>query len=194
MQCHADSGKADAQLHLADAHRGGRFGLLKDARRAVHLYEMAAFQGHARAEDKLGCCYVAGDGVQTDFEKAFMWFSKAAAQGFPTAMYNVGVLCFLGQGVEQSYSEAVKWYALAASKGHRQAIASLACAALEQRAAAAEAVCDVEKGLETRLDGPPAHFEQRQSLQPNRKVRGHCANAAAAVRRLSRPVAAFWAA
>lgn len=46
---------------------------------------MAAEQGYARAQYKLGLCYEKGEGVKKNRQKAKEWYFKAAAQGMKEA-------------------------------------------------------------------------------------------------------------
>ena len=42
---------------------------------------MAAEQGHAQAQYRLGICYDEGSGVEEDEDEAVKWYWKAAEQG-----------------------------------------------------------------------------------------------------------------
>lgn len=53
--------------------------------RAVKLFRMAADQGHAYAEMKLGSCYRRGFGVEKDENQALYWLERAAAKGVQEA-------------------------------------------------------------------------------------------------------------
>ena len=64
--------------------------------RAVGWYRIAAEQGHADAQYKLGDCYYYGDGVENDKEKAVQWYRKAAEQGHAEAQYKLGDCYYYG--------------------------------------------------------------------------------------------------
>ena len=88
---------------------------------AAEWYKKAANGGHASAQNNLGYCYYAGDGVTKDYTEAVKWFRKAAKLGDSTAQYNLARCYFDGDGVKQDYTEAVKWYRKAAEKGNAEA-------------------------------------------------------------------------
>ncbi len=81
---------------------------------------MAAEQGFADAQSKLGFMYQKGKGVPQDYAEAMKWYRKAAKQGLRGAQYNLGVMYGNGLGVPQDYAEAVKWYRKA-EEGFRKA-------------------------------------------------------------------------
>ena len=51
---------------------------------------LAAEQGDAEAQCKLGLRYRDGDGVSKDLEEAVKWFRKAAEQGYAEAQVHLG--------------------------------------------------------------------------------------------------------
>lgn len=88
----AKAGNAEAQCDLGDAYYYGFTGYKEDYNQAVKWYTKAANQGHAKAQDQLGCCYMFGKGVTTDNREAEKWFRKSAAQGFNGAYFSLGLL------------------------------------------------------------------------------------------------------
>ena len=88
---------------------------------AVKLWHMAAEQGHADAQYKLGLCYELGNGVAKDKVEAYKWYRKAAEQGNVEIQYFLGNCYYYGDGVEQDYGEACKWYRKAAEQGNADA-------------------------------------------------------------------------
>jgi hypothetical protein len=128
LQKHVDKGNAEAQVILGTRYFYGATGetkLQQDFKRAVQLFERAAAQGNAEAQDDLGLCYAHGQGVEIDHEAAAQLFQRAAEQGYPLAHYNLGNAFYEGKGVAQSYAEAVKCYRLAAAQGHPNALFNL---------------------------------------------------------------------
>ena len=89
-------------------------------------YRIAAEQGDAHAQYKLGRKYKLGSGVDTDYGEAVRWFQKAAEQDFAAAQYNLGVMYEYGYGVDRDLSLAKYWYEKAADQGDKDAIAALA--------------------------------------------------------------------
>jgi TPR repeat protein len=48
--------------------------------RAVYWFQLAAEQGHAEAQYRLGQCYARGRGVKKDLAKAYFWLTLASKQ------------------------------------------------------------------------------------------------------------------
>lgn len=81
-----------AYVHYAEALYLG-IGCEKDAKEAVHWFELASENGDARAMCYLGNRYLDGIGVgHMDFEKAIELLTQSANLGFPMAMQNLGVI------------------------------------------------------------------------------------------------------
>ena len=93
------------------------------SRRADELRALAvaAEQGDAEAQFKLGVRYEKGRGVSRDDEEAVKWYRLAAEQGLADAQYNLGWMYDEGHGVPRDDEEAVIWYRLAAEQGHDDA-------------------------------------------------------------------------
>jgi uncharacterized protein len=53
--------------------------------KAISLWNLAADQGFASAQFYLGCCYLNGEGVEVDLQKAVIFFRMAADQDHPGA-------------------------------------------------------------------------------------------------------------
>ncbi len=62
----------------------------------VRLIQMAAVDGDAIAQDRLGIMYAKGIGVPQNFVKAEKWFIKSANQRYPDALFNLSVLYRVG--------------------------------------------------------------------------------------------------
>ncbi len=56
-------------------------GLTQDFKKALTWYQLAAEQGDADAQYKLGLIYSNGQGTPKDHKKASKWFQLAAKQG-----------------------------------------------------------------------------------------------------------------
>ena len=67
--------------------------------------------------NNLGACFLNGEGVEKNEEKAYEWFLKAAECGDAMAQYNVAYCYEHGVGVEQSDDNAIYWLARAAEQG-----------------------------------------------------------------------------
>jgi TPR repeat protein len=60
-----------AMVVVEDPHGEG---VAKDEQQAVKYYQMAADQGHARAQCNLGVCYANGKGVAKDEQQAVKYY------------------------------------------------------------------------------------------------------------------------
>lgn len=80
-----------------------------------------------KADDllQLGYCYLDGDGVSVDPQKAMNYFKQAAAKGNTEAMCVIGDMYKDGDGVEQNYQQAINWYTKALNNGNIDGACSL---------------------------------------------------------------------
>ncbi len=83
----------------------------------VSRLRMAAEQGDADAQFKLGVMYANGKGVPQNDTEAVRWWRMAAEQGDADAQTNLGVMYAKGEGVPKNDTEAVRWYRMAAEQG-----------------------------------------------------------------------------
>lgn len=114
----AEAGNAYAQTWLGTVAHDGLVddgGAFSDA---VHWYRMAADQGHAPAQFRLGELYENGDGVPKDAAEAFRWYRRAAEQGFARAQFNLGGAYQRGIGTAANAEEAARWYRKSAEQGN----------------------------------------------------------------------------
>jgi TPR repeat protein len=95
----------------------GAPGRPRDPKKARGLFERAAAQGYAPAQNSLGCLYQHALGVPRDYEKACELYRKAAEQGNARAQNNLGYMYLKGFGVERSNTKAFKLYNRAAKQG-----------------------------------------------------------------------------
>ena len=119
----ARQGDANAQDAL------GRLAFDADAEasyeRARHWSVLAAEQGHAGAQARLGTIYHEGLGVERDPQQAASWFLKAAQRGHAGAQMMIGVACHLGVGMEMNRVASVRWLAASLDQGNAHAGAYL---------------------------------------------------------------------
>ena len=59
---------------------------------AVRWFRLAAEQGYARAQFRLGLMYGFGSGVPQNNIRAYVWYSVAAAQGLEVARSNRDII------------------------------------------------------------------------------------------------------
>lgn len=88
-----------------------------DYKAALKSLRLAAEQGSAAGQFRLGFAYDAGLIVPQDYAEAAKWYRLADNQGYPLAENSLGCLYREGQGVRQDYRLAVKWFRLAAEQG-----------------------------------------------------------------------------
>ena len=91
----------------------------QDQAEAVQLYRLAAEQGIAGAQCRLGVAYAEGRGVPQDDTESVRWFRRAAAQGEAEAQGGLGLAYGAGRGVPQDFVASHMWMTLAAATTHR---------------------------------------------------------------------------
>jgi TPR repeat protein len=114
----AETGSANAQTWLGTIAHDGLVddgGSFSDA---AYWYRMAADQGHAPAQFRLGELYENGEGLPKDAAEAFRWYRKAAEQGYARAQFNLGGAYQRGIGTPANAEEAVRWYRKSAEQGN----------------------------------------------------------------------------
>ncbi len=93
-----------------------------DVRGAIDYLEQAVAVGNVEAiNDLAGICYLGGNGVSSDFNKAVKYWKQAAALGQPEAQYTMGVLTedetFDYDSKAASDKAAEEWYIKSANQG-----------------------------------------------------------------------------
>lgn len=92
---------------------------------AATCFEKAASQGNAKAQCSLGTCYLKGQGVGKDLNKAIELYKLSAKKNNKLALYNLGQCYEKGLGVEKDESYARNYYEKAAALGHTGAQSKL---------------------------------------------------------------------
>jgi len=88
----------------------------------VRLIQMAAVDGDAIAQDRLGIMYAKGIGVPQNYVRAEKWFIKAANQRYPDALFNLYILYRVGpNGIEPDEAKAGSYAAQASAAGYQPA-------------------------------------------------------------------------
>jgi TPR repeat protein len=96
-------------------------GVAQDYKQAVKWYRLAAQQGNAESQTKLGIMYTQGLGVTKDLRKAFTWYKKAAEQGNIQGQFVLGYMYAHSQGVTKDLVRAYMWSNLAVIGGYMDA-------------------------------------------------------------------------
>lgn len=104
----------DAERAETEFARGNLVGALK-------LWRMAADEGHAKAQARLGDIL---DKAEDDAE-AVAWYRKSAEQGDADGEYGLGQMYAKGEGVERDLEKARSHIERAADKGHAHAIVQM---------------------------------------------------------------------
>ena len=68
-------------------------------------------------QEKIGCLYQYGHGVDQDLAEAVHWYELAARQGNQDAQYTLGCCYYDGDGVAEDWDKAEEWFRLAAAEG-----------------------------------------------------------------------------
>lgn len=98
---------------------------MQDKTEIYKLLKRSATQGDAKAQCKIGLCYINGDGVEKDLKKAFLWFEKSANQGNADAMKNLADCYDKGNGVGCDIIKAYRLYKESAVRGNLDALCNL---------------------------------------------------------------------
>lgn len=99
-----------AQYNLGRLLIDGLFGVPKDEKLAIDLFERAAQQGTLDAMEKLGICAYEGKGMPVDMKRARMLFEKCAREGLPQSQYDFALMNLNGNGGQVNYKAAEYWY------------------------------------------------------------------------------------
>ena len=124
----AEMGESSAQLALGSLYlRNSLFH--KPIHEAMNWILMAAKNGNALAQYKIGCFYLSEKyGIKQSNEEAVKWIQSAAEQQFAPAVYHLGLCHYYGRlGFSQSDEEALKSFIFASKNGTPQAHFYLGC-------------------------------------------------------------------
>ncbi len=83
---------------------------------AFQLYRLAAEQGIAGAQCRLGVMYAEGQGVVQDDTESVRWFQLAAEQGDAEAQGALGLACGTGRGIPRDLVASHMWITLAVTQ------------------------------------------------------------------------------
>jgi hypothetical protein len=88
----------------------------QDQAEAFELYRIAAEQGVAGAQCRLGVMYAEGQGVAQNDRESVRWFQLAAEQGDGEAQAGLGLAYGTGRGVPRDVVASHMWMTLAAAQ------------------------------------------------------------------------------
>ena len=110
LQPLAERGNSTALTVMADMLLTGNSAIAKDEAKAIQYYFQAVEQGNIRAMYHLGRCYYFGNGIATNYDKAFNLFSYIANHGCDEMWLELGDCYLNGNGVGLDIDEAIKCY------------------------------------------------------------------------------------
>ncbi|RIB19843.1 kinase-like domain-containing protein [Gigaspora rosea] len=108
----AHGNNAIGKFYLAECFRNG-YGTKMDLKKVVFYHEKAS-EECARSVNSLGLCYLNGNGVKKNKQKAFECFRKSYENGCISACNNLGSCYELGIFTGKNKEEAFKHYKIAA--------------------------------------------------------------------------------
>lgn len=112
----------EAKFELAMMYDRGE-GVTRDPQAALSLFQQAAEQGNADAQNHLGSCYFYGwGGVAIDYDRARYFLQQAAEQGNAEAQYHLGSIYQYGYGVARNLIQARALFQQAAAQGNADAL------------------------------------------------------------------------
>ena len=97
--------------------KGRAYYRAQEYERAFACFVQAAQAGDADAENFVGVCYEAGQGVARNEKEAITRYRHAAWHGNVFAQYNLGVCYAEGRGTARDEKAAFEWFRLAAQNG-----------------------------------------------------------------------------
>ncbi len=101
---------------MAASYHNGT-GVPVDLKESIKWYKLAAENGNALAQWKMGIHCYAGEFILEDYQEAAKWFTMAAEQGRAEAQTAIGTLHALGHGVPGDYVQAHMWFNIATANG-----------------------------------------------------------------------------
>jgi len=113
-------GDGEYHFHLGMNHYTGLGGKPNYAE-AARQFQLAATEGHARAQGQLGICLLKGRGVPKNHDLAVSWLTRAADKKDAIALYTLGN--FHAQA--KDFVKANKYYLEASARGHAAAMNNL---------------------------------------------------------------------
>jgi hypothetical protein len=105
--------------HYAEEH--------SDFEKAAEWYKLAAEDGHAAAQRRLGHFYENGLGVEQSDIRAAHWYMRASAGGHAQAQFSIAVCLEEGRGMTTDDRSALNWHRAAAMQGHHLSMFCLGC-------------------------------------------------------------------
>jgi TPR repeat protein len=106
----AEEGNIQTMGYLGDMYCMGEATVPKDCEQALKYYHMAVAHNDSSSMISLANCYLNGNCVDKDFQKAEQLFQQAARMGVTQAIIMIGVMYEIGMGKPADYNKALEWY------------------------------------------------------------------------------------
>lgn len=90
----------------------------RSIRNRIKILQTKSENGDANAQYSLGACYMRGEGVPQDVNKAFEYYLMAANQGDKSAQFSVATCYSYGKGTELNKEKALEFYLKSAEQGY----------------------------------------------------------------------------
>ena len=121
------TGYEKLQIPSIAGHLSHFFYNMEDYKTALKYATEAAEKNDKAGLMILGACYLNGNGVSKNEEKAFEYYIQASAMGEEIALNQIGWMYMNGCGVEEDPSQAFFWYNESANKQSDVGMYNLAC-------------------------------------------------------------------
>src|ERR1700733_9609995 len=100
---------SDKEIYIIDTKNCSYCTIELLCKKCINSLEKLAKNGDKVAMYNLAICYVEGEVMEKNSEKAFYWYQKAAENGVKEAMYNLGKCYLIGEGTENNLEKAFYW-------------------------------------------------------------------------------------
>lgn len=163
---YAAQGDVSVQVNLGIMYDYG-LGVVEDAPKAAHWYELAAQRGSAVGQFNLAVLFSRGRGVPHNESKAAFWYRKAAEQSLDIAQFNLGMSYINGSGVQKNSSVGFYWLEQAAQQGYADAQYNLGVLLTEEKLAHGH---DLELAMQWLFKAAGKYVDLGKMLQARKAV------------------------
>lgn len=105
----AEAGNSNAMLEIGSLYLYGKEQVPRNSERAAYWFQKAAARGDRNGKDYLARMYLAGFGVEKNYQEAYRLFSELAQSGSTAAASKLGVMYKDGLGTPQDFAKALYW-------------------------------------------------------------------------------------
>jgi len=119
-----------------------------------YLY-VAASEGHADAQYRLGLVHARGEGTSIDHDAATYWFGRAALSGHAEAQAVLGLSLARGRGIGRDVVAGAAWSQVAGARGSEQGREAATLLVADLKPAERELVEVERRRIQTAFEGRP---------------------------------------